>query len=69
MHTPDGMLAMDMDIPLNEFLGRVLVAALENEAYEIQSVFCYGGNLIDFEMKITNVRPAANLDTLQEQRM
>lgn len=63
------MTELNTEMPLNEFLGRVLVAALENETYEVQSVFVYGGNLIDFEMHITNVRPAADLHTLQDRSM
>lgn len=62
------MAELDMTMTVEDFLRRVLVSALENEVYEIQSVFVYGGNVIDFNMAITRVRPAAPLDTLQTAR-
>ena len=68
MHMQD-LMPLTTDMTMEEFLGRVLMAALENETYEIQNVFAYGGNLVDFQLVITNIRPAASLEVLQEQRM
>ena len=62
------VVSLDTDITVTEFLQRVLVAALESETYEIQSVFLYGGNIVDFEMRITSVRPSTDLEQLQQER-
>ena len=53
---------------VSEFLGRVLVAAMDQETYEIRSVFRYGGNEIDFVLTIADVRPATDFESLRTTR-
>lgn len=57
---------IDTEMSIREFIGRVLVAALENQSYEIKSAFLYGGNLVDFEMRITGVHASVDITQLQE---
>lgn len=59
---------VSVDMPVSEFLGRVLMAALDDETYEVRSTFSYGGNHVDFIMRVVDVRPAMSLDALQNSK-
>lgn len=59
---------INTDMTVSDFLGRVLMAALDNETYEVRSTFSYGGNHVDFIMKVLEVRPAVDLKSLQNSK-
>jgi hypothetical protein len=65
---PPETIEVHLDMTVSEFLGRVLVAAMDQETYEIRSVFRYGGNEIDFVLTIADVRPVIDFESLRSTR-